>query len=84
MKEEEPHISGHRPPYLDMSACCLLSSLCGGDGGRYGRTDQPSQRQIRPDSEALQGSRAFIRKMGNSPLFHKEPLAFSDETNVCV
>lgn len=84
MKEELLHVSVHRPLYLDMSACCLLSSLCSGGGGCYGRTDQPSQRWIRLDSEALQENRAFIRKMGNRPLFHKEPLAFSDETNVCV
>lgn len=70
--------------YLDMCAWCLLSSLCGGGGGCYGRSDQPSQRWIRSDLEAMQGNTAFIRKMGNRPLFHKEPLAFIDETNVCV
>lgn len=70
--------------YLDMSACCLLSSLGGGGWERYGGMDQASQRWIRVDLEALQGNRAFIRKMGNSPLFYKEPLAFIDETNVCV
>lgn len=82
------HVLWRRISYMlastGLSCSCLLFSLCGTSGGCYGGTDQPSQRWIRTDSEALRGSRAFIRKMGNKPLFHKEPLAFSDETNVCV
>lgn len=84
MKNEPLHVSEHWPQYLDIFACCLLSSLCCGGGGCYGAMDQLSQRWIRPDSEALQGNRAFIRKMGYKALFHKEPLVFIDETNVCV
>lgn len=40
--------------------------------------------RIRADSEALRGHGAFIRKMRNGPLSHKEPLALIDDTNVCV
>lgn len=70
-------VSEHSSLYLDMSACCLVSSL----RGPRGSTISP---WIRPDSEALRGHGAFIRKMRNSPFSHKEPLAFIDETNVCV
>lgn len=46
--------------------------------------DQPSQRQIKPDSEVLQINEAFTRKMGSSPLSLKKLLEFINETNVCV
>ena len=84
MQEERLHVSEHRSLYLDMPARYLLSLLFSSGGGCYGRTDQPLQRWIRLDLEDLQGNTVFIRKMGNRPLFHKEPLAFIDETNVCV
>lgn len=47
--------------------------------------------QISHLSDGLDQTRRLCRevrpslvKMGNRPLFHKEPLAFIDETNVCV
>lgn len=63
---------------VSVSACFLFSEDV------KERPDQPSQRWIKPDFEAVQGSGAFVRKMGNSPLSHKEPLEFIDETNVFV
>ena len=50
----------------------------------YGRTDQASQCWSRVDWAALQGNRPSLDKWGMAPLFYEEPLAFIDETNVCV
>lgn len=53
------HVSEHWPLYLDMSACCLVSSLGCGGTRCYGRPDQPSR-------HGLERTRRLCEDMGPS------------------